>query len=163
MGLTTYLHGFLQKLDQLAIISRPGILVISADLGFYSRILSAAYQFSWSADWSSTMSCGLKICGSKPVDIVVYDRDLPDVDWREGLRALSRVATPPRVLLAASTIDEDLWRTVLLLRGYDVMPKLANSAQLSRELRFAWLSFDAPVVRTPEELPSQEIRPFRTA
>lgn len=151
VGLRNCLSGLMQRVEDLGMASGPRILAITADIGFYSRVLGAAYQWRWSADWASTMNWGLKVCGSKPIDIVVYDRDLPDVDWREGLRSLSRLAAPPRVLLAANAIDEDLWRTVLRLRGYDVLSKPANSAQLSRELRFAWLSF-APSMCRPQEL-----------
>jgi hypothetical protein len=44
------------------------------------------------------------------------------------------------VLLASPRVDEDLWRTVLRLRGYDVMARTANSEQFRRELKFASLS-----------------------
>lgn len=154
LGMKECLLGFMQKTDRPGLTSGPGILAITADVGFYSSVLSAAYDYSWRAEWASTMSRGLKICDSQPVNIVVYDRDLPGVDWREGLRSLSRTVTQPRILLAANNVDEDLWRTVLRLRGYDVLSKPARQEQLKRELRFAWLSFDAPALRRSEEAAS---------
>jgi len=121
-------------------VSHPDILAITADLGFYSCILSAACSCGWSAEWASSMSRGLEICGSRVIRIVIYDRNLPRVDWRNALAQLSSTASHARILLAAPQIDEDLWRTVLRSRGYDVLARSASSEQLKRELRFAWLS-----------------------
>jgi hypothetical protein len=122
----------------------PGILAITADLGFYSSVLSAAGSCGWSADWGTSMNRGLEICGSKPIQIVIYDQNLPGVDWRDALNCLNAVAEHARILLAAPRVDEDLWRRVLGRRGYDVLVRSASSEQLKRELRFAWLSLRQP-------------------
>ena len=122
----------------------PGILAITADLGFYCSVLNAASSCGWSADWGTSMNRGLEICGSKPIQIVIYDRNLPGVDWRDALNRLNAVAEHARILLAAPRIDEDLWHKVLGRRGYDVLVRSASSEQLKRELRFAWLSLRQP-------------------
>ena len=129
----------------------PGILAITADLAFYSSILSAAYSCGWSAEWASSINRGLEICGSRVIRIVVYDRNLPWVDWRYGLDRLSAATSNARILLAAPRIDEDLWRTVLRRRGYDVLTRSAGSEQLKRELRFAWLSLQEPRLHEQNE------------
>jgi DNA-binding response OmpR family regulator len=118
----------------------PGILAVTADLSFYSCILNAACASGWTADWAASVSRALAVCSSKPIRIVVYDSNLPYTDWRNGLRRLARTSTAPRVFLASPKVDEDLWRTVLRLRGYDVLARSANSEQVRRELRFASLS-----------------------
>ena len=122
----------------------PGILAITADLSFYSSILCAAYSYGWSAEWASSINRGLQICESRVIRIVIYDRSLPRVDWRYALDHLSSAASQARILLAAPQVDEDLWRTVLRRRGYDVLTRSAGSEQLKRELRFAWLSLQEP-------------------
>jgi len=71
---------------------------------------------------------------------VIFDRNLPNVDWRRALDQLSAAASNGRVLLAAPEVDEDLWRLVLRRHGYDVLVRSADTEQLKRELRFAWLS-----------------------
>ncbi len=75
--------------------------------------------------------------------IVLYDRNLPYVDWRCALDLLSAREPCPRILVASPQVDEDLWRMVLHKRGYDVVKRSASSEQLKRELRFAWLSIAA--------------------
>jgi DNA-binding response OmpR family regulator len=129
-----------RKLDCAEATSHPGILAITADLRFYSCVLSAACSWGWSAEWASTMNRGLEVCGSGLIQIVVYDRNLPHVDWRYALDRLNATASQSRIILAAPRVDEDLWRMVLSRHGYDVLKRSANSEQLKRELRFAWLS-----------------------
>jgi DNA-binding response OmpR family regulator len=118
----------------------PGILAVTADLGLYSCILNAACGAGWTADWAASVSRALAVCQSKPIRIVVYDSNLPYSDWRNGLRRLARTSSAPRVLLASPRVDEDLWRTVVRLRGYDVLLRSAGSEQVRRELKFASLS-----------------------
>lgn len=141
--------------DSLVVDSDPGILAITADLRFYSSVLSAACSWGWSAEWATSLTRGLEICESRPIRIVIYDRNVPAVDWRYALDRLRASAATARVLVAAPRIDEDLWRTVLRRHGYDVLARTATSAQLRRELRLAWLSLceaerherSAPLVR----------------
>jgi hypothetical protein len=118
----------------------PGVLAVTADLGLYSCILNAACTSGWTAEWAASVSRALAVCSSKTIRIVVYDSNLPYSDWRNGLRQLARTPSSPRVLLASPHVDEDLWRTVRRLRGYDVMARSANSEQFRRELKFASLS-----------------------
>jgi len=118
----------------------PGILAVTADLGLYSCILSAACGSGWTAEWAASVSRALAVCSSKTIRIVVYDSNLPYSDWHSGLQRLARTASAPRVLLASPQVDENLWRTVRRLRGYDVLARSANSEQFRRELIFASLS-----------------------
>jgi DNA-binding response OmpR family regulator len=118
----------------------PGILAVTADLGLYSCILNAACASGWTAEWAGSLSRGLAVSKAKPIRIVIYDSNLPFTDWREGLRQMTKAASCARILLASPHIDEDLWHTVLRLRGYDVLARSSNSEQLRRELRFASLS-----------------------
>ncbi len=120
--------------------ARPGIVAVSADLSFYSRILAGACSWGWSAEWANSMNRAVEICRSKDVQIVIYDRNLPRIDWRVALDRLQAVAPDARILMASTEIDEDFWRGVLRRRGYDVMARTANWEQVKRELRFAWLS-----------------------
>jgi hypothetical protein len=118
----------------------PGILAVTADVGLYSCILNASCASGWRAEWAASVGRAVSICSSKSIRIVVYDSKLPYVDWQVGLREIAGAPSNPRILVASPRVDEDLWRTVLRLRGYDVLARSANSEQLRRELRFASLS-----------------------
>jgi hypothetical protein len=118
----------------------PGILAVTADLGLYSCILNAACASGWTADWAASVSRAVGVCSSKRIRIVVYDSNLPYSDWQNGLARLAHMSSAPRVLLASPLVDENLWRAVRRLRGYDVLARSSDSEQLRRELRFASLS-----------------------
>lgn len=76
----------------------------------------------------------------KSSPIVIYDSNLPGVEWGWAFDQLSAVPSRPRILLAAPSIDEELWRNVLHRHGYDVVERAASSEHLGRVFRFAWLS-----------------------
>jgi DNA-binding response OmpR family regulator len=122
--------------------SEPHILTVTADVNFYSGVLSATQSCGWNAEWARSLKRAVEICRSRLTPIVIYDRNLPDVDWRRALDQLSGAAYDARILLATPDVDEDLWRMVLHRHGYDVLARSANAEQLERELRFAWLSLD---------------------
>src|SRR5580692_2496978 len=82
----------------------PQILTISADVGFYTWVLSAANSWGWRAEWARSVKRGVEICRSEYTPIVVYDRNLPNVNWLRALDQLSIAAPNGRVLLAAPEI-----------------------------------------------------------
>ena len=120
--------------------SEPHIVTVTADVNFYSGVLSATRSCGWNAEWARSLKRAVEICRSRLTPIVIYDRNLPDVDWRRALDQLSGTAYDVRILVAAPDVDEDLWRMVLRRHGYDVLARSASAEQLERELRFAWLS-----------------------
>lgn len=122
------------------------VLAITTDLGFYSSVLTAANALGWRTEWARSIKRGFERCASGTMPIIIYDRDLPNVDWRRAVGHLSSATDHGRILLAARDIDEDLWQTVLRRHGYDVVAKSAGSEHLQRELRFAWLSLQEPAV-----------------
>jgi hypothetical protein len=126
-------------------IHKPRVLAVTADLCFYAGVLSAASSAHWRTDWARTLNRAVEICRLKSPPIVIYDSNLPGVDWRSAFDRLSAVPNHPRILLAAPSIDEELWDNVLRRHGYDVVERAANSEQLERVFRFAWLSLPTPV------------------
>ena len=123
-------------------IAEPHVLTVTADINFYSGVLSATRSCGWNAEWARSLKRAVEIGRSRLTQIVIYDRNLPDVDWRRALDQLSGAAYDVRILVAAPDIDEDLWQMVLHRHGYDVLCRSASAEQLERELRFAWLSLD---------------------
>jgi hypothetical protein len=122
----------------------PRVLAVTADLGFYSGVLSAASSTRWRTDWARTLNRAVEICRLKSPPIVIYDSNLPSVDWRFAFDRLSALPSHPRILLAAPSINEELWENVLRRHGYDVVERAANSEQLERVFRFALLSLPTP-------------------
>jgi hypothetical protein len=119
------------------------VLAITADLGFYSGVLSATASGQWRTKWARTLNRATEICRANS-PFVIYDSSLPGVDWEWAFERLSAVPNRPRILLAAPSVDEELWQSVLRRHGYDVVERAASSEQLDRVFRFAWLSLITP-------------------
>jgi hypothetical protein len=123
---------------------RPGVLAVTADIRFYSGVLSVTSATRWSTEWARTPGRAVEICRLESTPIVIYDANLPGIDWGCAFDLMNAVPNRRRILLAAPSIDEDLWRKVLLRHGYDLVKRSASSEELKRIFRFAWLSLGTP-------------------
>lgn len=123
---------------------QPRVLAVTADLRFYSGVVNAATSVRWRAEWARTLTRAVEICRLTSPPIVIYDSSLPGVEWSRAFERLGAVPNRARILLAAPSIDEELWRDVLRRHGYDVVERSASSDELRRILRFAWLSLLTP-------------------
>jgi hypothetical protein len=126
------------------ISQRPGVLAVTADVRFYAGVLNATSKAKWRTEWARTLGRAIEICRLEPTPIVIYDSNLPDIEWGSAFDLMNAVPNHRRILLAAPSIDEDLWRKVLLHRGYDIVKRSAGSEELKRVFRFAWLSLVTP-------------------
>ena len=120
------------------------VLAVTTDIGFYASVLSAANSARWRTEWARTLNGAVEICRSKSTPIVVYDGNLPGVEWGYAIDRLTTVANRQRIFLAAASIDEDLWRKVRERHGYDVVQRSASAEELRRLFHFAWLSLVTP-------------------
>jgi hypothetical protein len=122
----------------------PGVLAVTADIRFYAGVLNATSSTRWRTQWARTLGRAVEICRLESMPIVIYDSRLPDVEWDWAFDLMNAVPNHRRILLAAPSIDEDLWRKVLLRHGYDIVERSAGSEELNRMFRFAWLSLATP-------------------
>jgi hypothetical protein len=121
--------------------TRPtGVLALTADICLYSGVLNAASSIGWRTEWARTLRRGIEICNLESTPIVIYDANLPGIEWGTAFDLLSSGPIQRRILLAARCIDEDLWRNVLRRHGYDIVERSASSEELRTALRFARLS-----------------------
>ncbi len=118
----------------------PHVLAVSANVAFYAAVLGTGTDAHWRIDWARSLHRAVETCTAKAVPIVIYDTNLPGVNWQWAFDCFAAIAHAPRVVLAAASVDEDLWCDVLDRRGYDVVERSASPDSLRRILRFAWLS-----------------------
>lgn len=70
--------------------------------------------------------------------IVICDRDLSGMDWREAIQQLAVAPQPRRVILASYVVDDYLWDEVIHCGGYDVLPKPFRAQEVVHTIQFAW-------------------------
>jgi hypothetical protein len=124
----------------------PGVLAVTTDIRFYSNVLNATHSLSWRTTWARWLERAIEIYRPESMPIVVYDINMPGIAWGRAFERLHALPNHPRIFLAATRVDEELWSEVLRRRGYDIVERSASSEELSRVFRFAWLSLHAPVM-----------------
>jgi DNA-binding NtrC family response regulator len=116
------------------------VVAVSSDTAFFAAVLGAVEHAEWQIEWARSFRRAMEICTRKTIPVVIYDSHLPGIEWEWAFTCLAAVPDAPRLLLAANSVDEDLWRDVLRRRGYDVVERSAGSAALRRALQFVRLS-----------------------
>ena len=72
------------------------------------------------------------------VAVILCDRDLPGLDWRDVLEALAAARPDCPIILTSSVNDEYLWDEVIHKGGYDVLAKPLQEDQAVRAVNLAW-------------------------
>jgi DNA-binding NtrC family response regulator len=70
--------------------------------------------------------------------VILYDRDLPGLDWRDALRKLAGAIPACPVILTSPVNDGYLWGEVIRRGGYDVLAKPLQEDQTVRFVNLAW-------------------------
>jgi FixJ family two-component response regulator len=86
--------------------------------------------------WKIVFANGVEPAGIERV--VLCDRDLPGVDWRQAIQQLAGAQNRRGVILASSVVDDYLWEEVIHLGGYDVLAKPFREGDVIHAIEFAW-------------------------
>lgn len=99
------------------------VLALSPDAEDHSSLAQLCSHEGWGFRSAHSARLALRVIRSKPVAVVICERDLPDGDWRDVLDDLQRLPTAPLMIVVSRLADEALWAEVLNLGGYDVLLK----------------------------------------
>jgi len=69
--------------------------------------------------------------------LVLCDQNLPDGNWKDVYRELSRMTVPPTMVVASRRPDEHLWAEVLSVGCFDLLLRPFEATELSRVLDMA--------------------------
>jgi DNA-binding NtrC family response regulator len=117
---------------------QPRVLAIAAPDFDLSLIEQAAARMNAEVRTAASLEEALKLLLREYFNIILCDRDLPGLDWRESISRLSTSAKGSCILLASAVSDDYLWREVVLRGGYDIVAKPLNEKRLLRSLQLAW-------------------------
>ena len=90
------------------------------------------------AGWNIVFEDGIEAAAGQIYMVVLCDRDLPGVDWRQAVQQLARGQPRRGVILASSVVDDYLWEEVIQLGGYDVVSKPFREDEVIHAIEFAW-------------------------
>jgi DNA-binding NtrC family response regulator len=98
-----------------------------------------AQRAHWSLDFKSTLESSKETLRQAIKPVIIWDRDLPDCDWRDGVEILAAAAPGSVVLLASSSDEDSLWEEVIRAGGYDVLRKPFETERVTHTVHFAWM------------------------
>lgn len=117
---------------------------------------TAMRQISERAHWylqvGDTFEEGIDMLRDREFAVILCDRDLPGVGWREAIAALVKKAPRTSVILTSPVNDDYLWQEVIRCGGYDVLTKPFQEERVIKTIAVA--------CRTQRDY---EITPLRTA
>ena len=102
-----------------------------------------AVQGQWWVRNTQSVPEAISLLESEKIPIVLFDRDLPDTDWRTILTAMAKSSPDTCILLTSRVCDDYLWKEVVRCGGYDVIPKPLTELTVEHTLQKAWAYWSA--------------------
>jgi DNA-binding NtrC family response regulator len=129
-----HLLGWLHSQDG----ERIPVLAVAPDERDQSSLSSFSARGQW--DLALTGSCdeAMEALKKMRAAVILCDRDLPGVDWRDALEKLSAARPDCPIVLTSSVNDEYLWEEVIHKGGYDVLSKPLQEDLTVRAVNLAW-------------------------
>ena len=115
------------------------LLAVTPWLADQESLRRIAARQGWELIVADTLAEAKTILTRRTIPVILCDRDLPDVDWTESLRAFLEPAGSRCVVLISAVNDEYLLREVVHRGGYDVILKpLQEEERVVSAVQLAW-------------------------
>ena len=124
-----HLEQLWRQLEEVATLERNVLAVLPAFSGQDDFRVFAIEQ-RWQICFASTLERAIDILRRQKIDVVIYDRDLPDAGWRQALSSLSNCAGPAIVIVLSNTTCASEEMLVLDCGGYAVARKPVERGNL---------------------------------
>lgn len=69
--------------------------------------------------------------------VVLCERNVPGIEWRDAVRMLASAAPHPCVILTSPVTDDYLWKEIVMRGGYDVLATPLREADAARSIKLA--------------------------
>jgi len=69
--------------------------------------------------------------------VVLCDRNVPGIEWRDAVRILASTIPRPCVILTSPVTDDYLWKEIVTRGGYDVLATPLRDNDATRSIRLA--------------------------
>lgn len=106
------------------------------------RLRASAQGEDWSLEFCISISQALGLLrSSASFAAVVFDRDVPGIQWEEAVQDLSGSAGRARIILASAHYSDGLWERVVEHGGHDLLARPLEADEVRRAVLHAlWYS-----------------------
>jgi len=114
--------------------------VVALILGEQDRALLMNIAIPRGIDVRFAASCSeaWTIANQTEAPVILCDRDLPGIEWRDAMQILASAPQRPSVILTSKVVDDYLWQEVIRNGGYGVLPKPLREQDVVRSVKLAW-------------------------
>lgn len=113
------------------------LLLVSGQESDRKTLEQMLFDTRWNLWVANSCLAGMERLKAVRIPVVLYDRDLPDSDWRATMAALRSLPDPARIILLSHASDHSLWEDVIELGGFDVLTRPIRKADLIQTLECA--------------------------
>jgi DNA-binding NtrC family response regulator len=114
------------------------VLVITSASEDRESLETFARRLDWDIRAAGSCENALEQLPKARTAVILCDRNLTGVDWRDALAKLAAAASRCAIVLMSPVNDEYLWEEVIRLGGYDVLAKPLQEDQTTRVVNLAW-------------------------
>ena len=105
------------------------VLAVTNDSACRSSLRILSIEEGWRVLFAASVEDGLRLQQGNRICVLVYDRNLSDIDWRHGLRTMVAAGDAAIPILLSNVLTPRLRTEALRCGGYDVAanPLVARS------------------------------------
>lgn len=111
----------------------------------------AADRECWNLHFTNSSEEAWTIAKQLKAPVILCDRDLPEIEWRQTVRTLAALPHRPMVILLSKFADQSLWSEVFRSGGFDILRKPLRTEDVRKAVNLAlsyWRSEAAAGVKT---------------
>jgi DNA-binding NtrC family response regulator len=117
---------------------RIPVLAVTREELDRNSLSAFAIRGQWDLVLTGSCEEALEMLKKMRAAVILCDRDLPGVDWRDALGTLAASRPDCPIILTSSVNDEYLWDEVIHKGGYDVLSKPLVEDLTVRAVNLAW-------------------------
>jgi DNA-binding NtrC family response regulator len=98
-----------------------GVLVVSKES--YDPVARLCRRLRWRLKYAADLPTALMRLRDQSFEVVLYDQDLPNQNWRMAVTSLSTIAPWSSIVLLSPRGHPELWNEVIRRGGHDILCK----------------------------------------
>jgi DNA-binding response OmpR family regulator len=114
------------------------ILAVTNNFSCRSSLRVLSIEEGWRILFADSLEDGLRLQNHNRVGVLVYDRDLPGVDWRHGLRTLLSSQETLFPIVISNVLNPRLRSEVLDYGGFDLAQNPLDPRYFAALVNGAW-------------------------
>ena len=96
------------------------LMAVTRDARCKTSLRTLALEQGWRILFAETIEDGLRLQSLDRICVLIYDHQLPGVDWRDGLRTLLALDEPTLPIVISDVLSARLRSEVLNCGGFDL-------------------------------------------